>query len=341
VIYSFVATMNLLAWFPEYQESSTTDAAGGLGEILQGFHGGEHAKPIKVIPMHVADRLERQKRINTALEKMQTMQNKSSSWAKTAAARKFPFSLHDRTKSPPFAIFYNVYIPPDQGEEGIRKSLEIIREQVGQVGDSYAASFPGKPVTIFYNTIGVLNALNTTHMSHICADHHNILCIHMQHYESGFELLTLQRVYEYCQYNVNANSDYNVDERVVYMHNKGSYHSELGKADRVRRHLTLAVTNEKCLNPPDDSCSACGLNFFTVWSLQFPGNFFSTKCSYVNKLIPPDEFPERLTAVYDLKRQRIKENPLYLEISPNFTGWAEQFGKGRYIASTLRFLMMW
>jgi hypothetical protein len=196
------------------------------------------------------------------------------------------------------------------------------------VGTSYAASFPGKPVTIFYNTIGKEGVLDPAHMASICAEHNNVLCIHLKHYNEGFEELTLQSLYDYCQYNSDS------DDRVVYMHNKGSYHSAYGEADRLRRHLTMAVTNEMCLKPPDDSCSACGLRFFTVWSMQFPGNFFTAKCSYVRKLISPKDFTERLTAVFDLKRQKIEENPLYLEISPNFTSWAQEFGKGRYIAST-------
>jgi hypothetical protein len=197
------------------------------------------------------------------------------------------------------------------------------------VGTSYAASFPGKPVTIFYNTVGKRDVIHQQHMSHICADHHNILCIHLHHYDEGFELLTLQRMYDYCQY-----TDKEQDDRVVYMHNKGSYHSVFGEADRVRRHLTMAVTNELCLKPADDTCSACGLRFFTVWSMLFPGNFFTTKCSYVRKLIPPVAFPDKLTVVFDRLAERIEENPLYLEISPNFTAWAQEFGKGRYIAST-------
>jgi hypothetical protein len=98
--------------------------------------------------------------------------------------------------------------------------------------------------------------------------------------------------------------------------------------------LTMAVTNELCLKPPDDTCSACGLRFFTVWSMQFPGNFFTTQCSYVRKLIPPKDFPDRLAVVFDRLEEKIEDNPLYLEISPNFTAWAKEFGKGRYIAST-------
>jgi hypothetical protein len=68
--------------------------------------------------------------------------------------------------------------------------------------------------------------------------------------------------------------------------------------------------------------------------MQFSRQLFTTKYGYVRKLIPPVAFPDRLAVVFDrLEQKKIEENPLYLEISPNFTAGAE-FGKGRYIAST-------
>jgi hypothetical protein len=172
---------------------------------------------VDVVPLdaNVVDRLHQQRKINAALQTNKHNKHNehnehnnatASSTSISISTRNFPFSLRDRTKSPPFVIFYNVYIPMDQGEQGVRKSLDIITEQVGQVGSSYAASFPGKPVTIFYNTIGKKDVVHQQHMSHICADHNNVLCIHLQHYEEGFELLTLQRVYDYCQYSYDTST---------------------------------------------------------------------------------------------------------------------------------------
>lgn len=328
IIYSVVSTVSFL----KSSSSSSSMAASTIGAdliLLRDFQGEAkqaQAPGAEVVPLdvHAADRIDQQRKINAALQRMNN---------NTSTITVSPFSLRDPTKSPPFAIFYNVYIPTDQGQTGVAKSLDIIREQVNQVGSSYAASFPGKPVTIFYNTIGKRDVgIKQSNMAHICADHNNVICIHLQHYDTGFELLTLQRMYDYCQYTDNV--DHDVDDRVVYMHNKGSYHSVHGEADRVRRHLTMAITNQQCLAPVDDTCSACGLRFFTVWSMQFPGNFFTTKCSYVRKLIPPTDFTAKLTTVFDRLADKIEENPLYLEISPNFTAWAQEFGKGRYIAST-------
>jgi hypothetical protein len=173
------------------------------------------------------------------------------------------------SQHPPFAIFYNVYIPLDQGEEGVKKALEIVKEQMDFIGSSYIASYDGgKPVTVFYKTIGKHGALNTTYMHHVCSERNEFVCQHVQHHHEGFEELTLQSLYEYCQHQGRA------DTRVVYMHNKGSFHSREGQNRRWRSHMMMAVTSELCLKPPDDSCNVCGLMFYDVWALIFPGTYF-------------------------------------------------------------------
>jgi len=167
------------------------------------------------------------------------------------------FSLQDPSTSPPFAVFYNIYIPRDKGQEAIERSLAVVDDQMAQVGESYAASHQNKPVNVFFNTIGQSGILNNTYMAQVCSDRSNMRCIHMKHYDEGFEDLTLQRLYEYCH----RQSD--PDHRVVYMHNKGSFHpSSLNHW--WRRHMTMAATNELCLNPTNLTCSTCGLIFFGV-----------------------------------------------------------------------------
>jgi hypothetical protein len=111
----------------------------------------------------------------------------------------------------------------------------------------------------------------------------------MLHYDEGGEDKTLQRLYEFCQ-------DQDDDFRVSYIHSKGTFHQfEDGSNDRWRRHGTAAATSEMCLNPPDDSCNVCGLLFWTNWAFLMPGNFFTAKCSYVKRLIPPESYEDRMT----------------------------------------------
>jgi hypothetical protein len=174
------------------------------------------------------------------------------------------FSVQDPSTSPPFAIFYNVYIPPNSTKEVLERSLAIVDDQMAQVGASYAASHRNKPVNVFFNTLGKRGVLNNTYMANVCSDRSNMRCIHMDHHDKGFEDLTLQRVYDYCQ------DHREPGQKVVYMHNKGSFHSSGGN-HWWRRHMTMAVTDEKCLNPPIDTCSTCGLVFFGVWAMMYPG----------------------------------------------------------------------
>ena len=56
--------------------------------------------------------------------------------------------------------------------------------------------------------------------------------------------------------------------------------------------------NEHCLNPPIDTCNICGLQFWPVGGVPFfPGNMWTAKCSYVQKLLPPSGFETQMDSV--------------------------------------------
>jgi hypothetical protein len=59
--------------------------------------------------------------------------------------------------------------------------------------------------------------------------------------------------------------------------------------------MTLAISDEQCIQPPDDTCEMCGLNFYALPWLHFSGNFFTAKCSYISKLLPIDEFQTKMS----------------------------------------------
>jgi hypothetical protein len=174
------------------------------------------------------------------------------------------FSVQDPATSPPFAIFYNVYLPHKLDKEALEQSLAIVDDQMGQVGASYAASHKNKPVKVFFNTVGKRGVLDNAYMALVCSDRSNMRCMHMDHYDEGYEDLTLQRVYDYCQ------THQEPGQKIVYMHNKRSFHPG-GENHWWRRHMTLAVTDEKCLNPANNTCNTCGLVFFGVWAMMYPG----------------------------------------------------------------------
>jgi hypothetical protein len=221
------------------------------------------------------------------------------------------------TPAAPFVIFYHVYVPPGEGKEGVQNALRIVEEQLEQVGGSYAGYSQTTRTVVHYTTIGS-RALNSTHFTSIC-ERHSLDCHHMQHYDEGFEEKTIQKVHDYCQ-------DHE-SHRVVYMHSKGSFHHTDGDNDRWRRMMTLAVTSEMCLNPPDDTCNVCGLIFYNLWTMFFPGNFWTADCSYIKKLVRPDTFEQKMTDI----TQRVLLNRLRRKFTTNlFTDRPDHFGIERY-----------
>ena len=188
---------------------------------------------------------------------------------------KFNFRPNNLTR---FAIFYNIFVAND--DVGEQRAKRIIAEQLDQVGSS-SVNVRGT-VTLFYNTIG--RSLEDDYITSLCKRNH-LDCRHMQHYAKGYEDLTLQRIHEFC--------DIHDNYRVIYMHSKGTYHDweyEDFSQNTWRWHMTSAVLHDWCLDPPHDTCDICGLLALPWPNLHYAGNFFTAKCSYVKKLIPPKEF---------------------------------------------------
>jgi hypothetical protein len=272
----------------------------------------------------------------------------------------FTFSL-DSLTSPPFVVFYNIYLHPNRTDLGIG----IVKEQLGQVAKSYAAQSHthdnggGSPkerkrLTIYYNTVGAAPALHskTTYnmIDNVCASH-GLDCRYMQHYESGFEEVTLQRAHDFCTQTTTAaaaaaavpekeNGDDNdggdddhTDIRVVYMHNKGSF-TDTSVNKFWRRHLTMAVTSQHCLQPANDTCNVCGLQFWPMWIPFFPGNFWAAKCSYVTKLVPARNYSSVTASLKDRVTELVQQEKLSIELFPpdKFPAEPDRYGLDRFAA---------
>jgi hypothetical protein len=191
----------------------------------------------------------------------------------------YDFKVHE---SPQFAIFYNIFVPSDQGEKGVGNSLRIVQEQLSQVGSSYAMSLQKQP-TIFYNTLGKRDGIVAIAIQIICHDN-NLTCTHMKHYDDGLEQVTLQKVHDFCSIHE--------DHRVVYLHTKGAYHTRPAN-ERWRRHMTAATTSQDCLAPPNNTCNLCGSIYYPFWASFMPGNMWTAQCSYIQQLLPPKEFEQK------------------------------------------------
>lgn len=187
----------------------------------------------------------------------------------------------EKDSSGNFAIFYNVYIPPAADEkliavDGVKR---VVKEQLDQIGTSHVVKEGA--VSLFYNTIGARDALGFDFMDPLCSKN-KLKCL--DHFKIGFEEVTLQRVHDFCQDPSRAVF------RIIYLHSKGSFHEEIVGAAHDgflqiawRRNMLNAVTNKKCLRPPDDQCDICGLLASPFPQLHFSGNFFTARCSYMSR----------------------------------------------------------
>ena len=213
------------------------------------------------------------------------------------------------------ALFYNVFVPPD--EAGAANAIRIVEEQIAQINAAPTFSAKYRGAELFYNTIGQDTNATKVAMTRACT---NMKCEHMRHYGEGFEDVTLNAVYDYCHANMASS--------VLYFHSKGSFHNREDTNEHWRRHLTTAVSREECLNPPDESCNVCGLQYFPIWSSFFPGNFFVAKCSYVRRLKRPSEFIQKMALVVD-DVQRLQDPELF---TMNLYNPADEgaFGLDRY-----------
>jgi hypothetical protein len=113
-------------------------------------------------------------------------------------------------------------------------------------------------------------------------------CRKLAHFEEGFEELTLQYLYDHC---VQNGSEY-----VVYMHNKGSFHSsDLNM--QLRQFLLSGVFSEQCLTKganKSKQCDVCSSRFSPFPHPHMPGNMWAARCDYIARLRPPSSFAEEM-----------------------------------------------
>jgi hypothetical protein len=186
-----------------------------------------------------------------------------------------------------FVIFYHIVLPENDREED---ALRLVFEQLKVVAQSHAAAYDSGPATVFFNVVGGPDSVNN--VLDLCAAMKDIQCRPMLQLDDDYQGETLQQLFQFCAaHQESENSSY----RVAYINNQGP--TQLRHEDgleKLIRHLTLAVTSKMCVAPPIGSCNICGLVFYTMWTLFFPGNMFTATCSYVNKLLPPVDFERRM-----------------------------------------------
>jgi hypothetical protein len=207
-------------------------------------------------------------------------------------------------------LFYNLFIPKQV--TAIVSTMSIVEEQMSDIEKLWRKLDPSKERTpvMIYNTVGTRLGRNasgsplTIEWMHETCRTHSVDCQFQEHFDSAFEDVTLEMVYEHCY------THRHTDAKVVYLHSKGSYH-ESHQNMHWRRALLQAVLHHECLISRPDQCNVCGLQFWPVWNAFFPGNFFAADCAYVSKLMHPIEFNRKQERLVLERENRGFETTLY------------------------------
>jgi hypothetical protein len=239
----------------------------------------------------------------------------------------FNNSVADAYPRLPLALFYNAFVPPNGSQREINHALDIVREQILQLRESFAATeyslrsdknnngithegSDQQKLHVYYNTIGHPNTVTPRFMKKLCSigkSGANLTCTHMKHYQAGnYEQVTLKRAYEYClKY---------PDRSIIYIHSKGSFNQHKEWNVGWRKVMLDAVTGRDCIVAVTTSrseCNLCGNEFAPIWSTLMFGNFFVATCDYVKKLIDPMIFHEFIDAV-EKRRDKDMERGMFL-----------------------------
>lgn len=204
--------------------------------------------------------------------------NRSSPIMTTAGT--FAFPLQQQQEIPDTAtsipVFYNVYVANQSDFDRVQALVNV------QL--SYLQSYHHP---IYVNTIGYDGRVIS-----ILPDNNNMTTsIMLGHHRNASELVTLQSLWDYCHDHPN--------QRVVYLHSKGSYHNSV-ENDIMRQLLTIGALSEECAVHTDNIVSnVCSYRFSPFPHPHTPGNMWLAHCSYVNNLMGPFTFYDQMNVVED------------------------------------------
>ena len=132
----------------------------------------------------------------------------------------------------------------------------------------------------------------------------------------GNEIFTLQLLHDHCRKNPAT--------LAAYIHDKGSFHPS-GPNTVLRRFLTTSVASRECLGLPE-TCTVCSGRFSPLPHPHYPGNMWTARCSYIEKLMPPLGFE---AAMKKFVLQHLSASPMG---GLRQNGDNELLGAGRFAA---------
>mmetsp|Transcript_25374 Transcript_25374/g.38788 ORF Transcript_25374/g.38788 Transcript_25374/m.38788 type:complete len:348 (-) Transcript_25374:389-1432(-) len=156
-------------------------------------------------------------------------------------------------------VFYNLFIKGPEDEERVKtlvdEQLAYFDPEDSQYHEDILVTSIGHPLSNF--THGTIR----------------------EHTDTGSEALTIHAIWEFCKANPHH------EQKVVYLHSKGSYHDTSGNK-RLRPFLTRGALSKECSNLPD-KCNVCSSRMSPIPHPHTPGNMWLARCDYIAKLVDP------------------------------------------------------
>jgi hypothetical protein len=214
------------------------------------------------------------------------------------------------------AVFYQVYADSEAG---------ILREQIRAVTNSAMSRLQTIPV--FFSIVGTRNGTEFAdvtakgkqrelvleeEVTRMCLDEAKsneargpslgIQCLPLPHFSNArYEGETLRQLHRYCQHHPSNTVSYIQSDLPSYL--RVSFRDRQQR-DNLLMHLSHAALSSQCIeavqkqpSKESTSCNVCGLIFYKLWTMFYPGNMFAASCEYVNQLLSPSLFETR-TADY-------------------------------------------
>jgi hypothetical protein len=172
--------------------------------------------------------------------------------------------------------FYHVWSP---NEIIPPHTIKILKEQIESMTNMHTFH---RTLHLHVSLIGNSSSLPTTIKNFFTtfttntADMRRLPTITYSQTPSGFEPVTIKKIWDHCAIHPN--------DIVWYLHNKGSFHSSLAN-DHLRYLLLKNVLSAQCYNEIISRSDVCGMRFTEVPHRHFPGNMWIANCSYI-KLLP-------------------------------------------------------
>jgi hypothetical protein len=169
-----------------------------------------------------------------------------------------------------------------------QQALSIVQEQLTEKNNYVARS-----TAIYYTLIGHNVMIDIERIYNSLQQD----CHLLRYAKHGNEGLTLQSLYKYCRDDPEA--------LVTYIHDKGSFHNHpinVRWQQMVTKKAAFSNEYQNVLNnnnnmTTETQCTSCLACFAPFPYAQHTGNMWTASCSYIQKLLPPLQFPIQMESL--------------------------------------------